>query len=187
MAQIMASSTWLATAVVLLMAEMCAAQPPEMPKPTKEHELLNQFAGEWDLKIEMIPAPGQEPIKCEATESAKMVGGFWLVSRGEGNVMNTPMTNLLTIGYDPKTKKYVGTFVCSADSTLWKYEGAMDASGKALTLETTGPSPLDPTKNAKYRETLELKDKDHKVFTSLMQGDDGKWVKFVTMDYRRKK
>jgi hypothetical protein len=60
-------------------------------------------------------------------------------------------------------------------------------AGKKLTLETEGPSPLDPDKTAKFQETLELKDKDHKVFTSFMQGDDGKWTKIVTMEYRRKK
>jgi hypothetical protein len=56
-----------------------------------------------------------------------------------------------------------------------------------LTLDTEGPSPLEPGKKAKFREVLELKAPDHKVFTSYMQGEDGKWVKFVTMDYRRKK
>jgi len=174
-------------AMVLSMATVGLAQMPEMPKPTKEHELLRQFAGEWEMTAETVPAPGQDAIKCSGTESAKMVGGFWLVSRNESSMMNMPVSNLLTIGYSPTAKKYVGTFVCSMDSTLWKYEGTMDATGKALTLETSGPSPMDPTKIAKFRETLELKDKDHKVFTSLMQNEEGKWVKIVTMDYRRKK
>lgn len=90
--------------------------------------------------------------------------------------------SVLTIGYDPAIKK----FVCSMDSTLWKYVGSFDSTGKKLTLETEGPSPVDG-KKVKFQETLELKDKDHKVFTSLMQGEDGKWTKIVTMDYRRKK
>jgi hypothetical protein len=73
------------------------------------------------------------------------------------------------------------------DSNFWKYEGTMEESGKKLTLETEGPSPLDPKKRAKFQEVLELKDKDNKAFTSYIQGDDGKWVKMVTVDYRRKK
>lgn len=171
----------------LLCTVICQAQEPELPKPASEHQRLSQFAGEWEVTAETVPAPGQEAIKCTGTESATMVGGFWLVGRSEASMFGMPVNNLLTIGYDPAKKKYVGTFVCSMDSTLWTYEGTMDETGRKLTLETEGPSPLDPKKTAKYRETLELKDKDHKVFTSFMKGDDGEWVKIVTMEYRRKK
>ena len=172
---------------IVSFAEAFSAEIPEMPKPTKEHELLSQFAGEWHVTTEMSAAPGQETMKCEGTESAKMMGGFWLVAQGNGSMQGIPVSSILNIGYDPARKKYIGTFCCSMDSTLWKYEGAMDAMGKKLILETEGPSPLDPAKKAKYRETLELNDKDHKTFTSQMQSADGKWVKFVTMTYRRKK
>lgn len=177
----------IALGAVLCLTAICQAQIPEMPKPVKEHELLGQFAGEWDMAAETVPAPGQESIRCTGVESAKMVGGFWLVGQSESSMFGTPVSNVLTIGYDPAKKKYIGTFLCSMDSTLWKYEGTMDDSGKKLTLETEGPSPLGDGKTAKFRETLELKDKDHKVFTSYMQTDDGQWMKIVTMEYRRRK
>jgi hypothetical protein len=102
-------------------------------------------------------------------------------------MMGTPVTSRLTIGYDPAKKKYIGTFLCTMDSTLWNYEGTMDATGKKLTLETEGPMPMDPSKKAKFREVLELKDADHKTFTSYIMGDDGKEVKMVEMKYERKK
>jgi len=162
------------------------AQAPELPKPAKEHELLKQFVGEWTVTAETVPAPGQEAMRCQGTETAKMVGGFWLVNQGESNMFGTTVNSQMTLGYDPGKKKYIGTFFCSMDSTLWKYEGTMDEAGKKLTLETTGPSPMDPTKTARYRETLELKTPNHKVFTSYMQVEGGDWVKIVTMDSHRK-
>jgi len=164
-----------------------AQEMPEMPKPAKEHEQLAQFAGDWEMTATCHAGPGGEPMTCQGTENAKMVGGFWLMGQGTGDMMGTPMTNVLTLGYDPKTKKYVGTFVCSMDSHLWKYTGDMDDSGKKLTLATEGPTPTDPSAKAKYRETLELVDSNHKTFTSYIQGEDGRWVKFATIEYVRKK
>lgn len=179
---------WIAILLILGLGTPCDAQAPDMPKPTKEHELLGQFTGEWNVIAETVPAPGQEAIKFEGTESSKLIGGFWLVGQSEASMQGTPMmTSTLTIGYDPTVKKYVGTFICSAGSKLWQYTGTMDESERKLTLETEGPSMLESTKTAKYREILELKDKDHKVFTSFMQTDDGNWTKMMTMEYRRKK
>src|SRR5262245_57158278 len=174
-----------AVIIGLLLTAVAEAQT-EMPKPAAEHELLKQFAGNWEMKAEAAAAPGEEAMKCEGTESANMIGGFWLVSQAQGKMKDIPIGSVLTLGYDPATKKYVGTFVCSMDSTFWNYEGTMDAGGKRLILQTEGPSPIDPTKKVKFRETLELVDQDHKVFTSTLQGDDGNWMKIATIDYRRK-
>ncbi|HEX6962094.1 MAG TPA: DUF1579 domain-containing protein [Lacipirellula sp.] len=173
--------------LLMLMNVSQAQEPPEMPKPVKEHALLAQFAGEWKMRAETIPAPGEEPIVCEGKETARLLGGFFLVAEGEGDMMGEPMSSILTIGYDPEKKKYVGTFVCSAGAELWQYDGQMDSSGKKLTLSTEGPSMMDPSKRMKYRESLELKDKDHKVFTSEMEVAPGKWQPIVRMTYERVK
>jgi hypothetical protein len=164
-----------------------AQEMPAMPKPTKEHQLLAQFAGEWKTRAEAAPAPGQEPLVCEGTESARLLGGFFLVGESQAEMMGQPVESVLTIGYDTEKKKYVGTFVCSVGGELWQYEGTMDESGKKLTLNTEGPSMMDPTKRAKYREVLELKDKDHKVFTSEIETAEGKWQPMATVTYERVK
>ena len=71
-------------------------------------------------------------------------------------------------------------------SHMWKYEGSLDETSKILTLEAEGPSMADPSKMAKYRDVIEVKSDDHRVLTSAMQGADGKWTTFMTMNYRRK-
>lgn len=175
-------------AAACVLANVAGAQEmPEMPKPAKEHELLAQFAGDWEVEVKTAPAPGQEAIVCKGVEDAKMVGGFWLVGHGDGDMMGMKMKSILTLGYSPEKKKYVGTFLSSCDSYMWKYEGEMDASGKKLTLRTEGPLPTDLTKTGKYKEVLELVDKDHKTFTSYLIDDAGKETKFMTMEYVRKK
>jgi hypothetical protein len=93
----------------------------------------------------------------------------------------------MTLGYDPQKKAYVGTFVGSMMTNLWVYEGQLDASGTVLTLDTEGPGMGADGKPAKYRDIIEIKSSDQRVMTSEMLGEDGKWRRVVTANYRRTK
>lgn len=178
--------------VVLMTAAVAGAEEtsarPEMPPPVKQHEWLQQFVGEWDVEIEVTMEPGKPSIRGKGTENTRMLGGFWVVAEGKGEIDGTPGTisSLLTLGYDSNASKYVGTWIDSMNSYLWKYEGKLDAARKVLTLETEGPCPLRAGL-VRFREVTEFKNNDHRVFTSSMLGEDGKWVTMVTAHYRRKK
>lgn len=163
------------------------SQPPEMPKPSKEHAFFKQFVGEWESTGECVMAEGQPGIPCKGTDKARMLGGFWLVSNGNSEIMSMKMENVLALGYDPEKKKYVGQWIDSMMPHLWRYEGEVDASGKKLTLNTSGPSPKDFSKTCKYIETYEFVTPDHRVFTSSFQKDDGSWSQMVKLDAKRKK
>ena len=170
-----------------LAASMAAAQAPEFPQPQAEHAWLKQFVGEWETTAEASMGPGQPPMTCKGTMSSRMLGGFWMISESKAEVMGAPMTAVLTIGYDPQTKKYVGTWVDSMMNHLWRYEGSVDESGKKLTLEAEGPNFLAAGKTARFRDAYEFKSADHIVTTASMQGEDGKWITFMKGDARRKK
>ena len=116
-----------------------------------------------------------------------MVGGFWVVTENKGTLFDTPFTGIMTLGFDGQKKKYVGTWFDSMHSHFEHYEGTVDAAGKTLVLLTEGPNPGASGKLCKYKNVIEIKSKDHKVLTSSMQGEDGKWVAFLTINYRRKK
>lgn len=168
-------------------APMVRAQEiPEMPKPVKEHEWLKQLEGEWESEMEVHMPGADTPVKGKGTETGRMLGGFWLIAEGQGEMMGMKMSSRFTLGYDPEAKKYTGTWVDSMGSYLWKYEGSVDSTGKILTLNTEGPCPMKPGKS-KFKEVIEIKDKDTKVFTSSMQGDDGKWTLMVKVTSKRKK
>ncbi|HBA83312.1 MAG TPA: hypothetical protein DCZ95_04375 [Verrucomicrobia bacterium] len=171
---------WAATTVCLAQQEM-----PKMPEPQKEHAWLMQLEGEWEADLEATMVPSKPPEKFKGTESARSLGGFWIVGENKSAHMGKPFTGIITLGYDPMKAKYVGAWVDSMSSTLWLYEGTLDENGKILTLDTEGPCPIAPGKIFKFKETIELKDKDHKVFTSTMQGDDGKWTTMMTINFRR--
>jgi uncharacterized protein DUF1579 len=65
------------------------------------------------------------------------------------------------------------------------YDGALDAEGKTLTLDSEGPDMSVEGKMAKYRDVIEIKSDDHRTLTSHMLGADGKRHVIMTASYRR--
>jgi hypothetical protein len=96
-----------------------------------------------------------------------------------------PGRTVMTLGYDPARKRYVGTFVGSMMSNLWVYEGTVDPEGRALTLETEGPVMDGDGRIAPYRDVIELDGPDRRFLTSYMQREDGEWTQIMRMEYRR--
>ena len=105
--------------------------------------------------------------------------GMWLISEGCGESSEEgPWSSIMTLGYDPALGRYVGTFVGSMMSNVWMYQGKLDASGKRLVLDTTGPS-FDGSGPCNYRDAIEPVDADTWLLNSEMQNDDGSWTQFM--------
>ena len=157
-------------------------------EPQKEHQWLERLVGEWTTESEMIDEPGKPPMKHTGTESVRSLGGLWVLCEGRGETPDdgTP-TSIMTLGYDPVKKRFVGTFIASVMTHLWVYDGELDPAGNVLTLDAEGPSFTTEGKMAKYKDVIELKSDDHRVLTSNVLGDDGKWHHFMTATYRRTK
>ncbi|HEV8290660.1 MAG TPA: DUF1579 domain-containing protein [Tepidisphaeraceae bacterium] len=173
----------LALAFVTIVAVRAADEQPKMPQPQKEHEWLKQLEGNWDLDIQ-VTEPNKETTKSKGTETTRMMGPFWAVSEVKASMMDMPFTGSLTLGYDAQAKKYVATWVDSMGDHLWKYEGTLEG-GKTLTLETTGPCPMQGGKITRFKDVIEIKDKDHRTFSSWVDFD-GKMVQMLTINYTRK-
>jgi hypothetical protein len=157
-------------------------------EPQKEHQWLQRLVGEWTMEGECSMGPDQPPMKSKATETVRSLGGLWFIAEGKGDMPDgQPCSTVMTLGYDPRTERFVGTWIGSMMTHLWIYDGELDASGKVLTLAAEGPSFTDPTKMAKYRDVIEVKSDDHRILTSHLLGEDGKWTQFMTAHYRRTK
>jgi hypothetical protein len=163
------------------------------PEPQKEHQWLQKLVGEWTSDTEMLMGPDQPPLKCKGTDSVRSIGGLWVMCEMRGEMPGGgTATSFMTLGYDPAKKSFVGTFIASIMTHLWIYEnGQLDASGKVLTLNAEGPSfspeCQDTGKMAKYQDIIEFKSDDHRVLSSQVLGEDGKWQHFMTAHIRRKK
>ena len=151
-------------------------ETPKKADGSKEREWLQQFVGEWEA----------ESSGTKVTDTARPLGP-WVIVDIKVEIKNGPLTGMLTVGFDPQKKKYVGTWIDSKTNYLWVYEGTVDSTGKVLTLETEGPNPMVPGKLFKAKDVHKFIDKDHRSLTSSMLGEDGKWHTFQNIDYRRKK
>ncbi len=160
---------------------------PPMPPPGEHHKWLEQLVGTWTFESEM-GGEGESPMKCTGTDTVRSLGGRWVICELKSEIPGMgPMNAMMTLGYNPETGKYQGTWVDSMLDQLWIYEGTLDATRKILTLEAEGPNMMDPTKGkTKYRDVIEFKSPDHRTLTSSALVD-GKWVQFSTANYRKAK
>ncbi len=155
--------------------------------PQKEHQWLDALVGEWISEIECVMEPGKPAEISHGTERVRSLGGLWIVAEGQGDMPGVgPATSLLTLGYDPQRKRYVGSFIASMMTHQWLYDGGLDAAGR-LALDTEGPGMAGDGSTAKYRDVMEVVDRDHRTLTSHMLGDGGQWQVFMTARYRRTK
>jgi hypothetical protein len=158
---------------------------PEPAERAEQHRWLEQLAGDWTMTSEMSMGPGTEPMTMEATEHARSLGGLWLVAEGTASIDGDPFHSILTLGYDPETETFVGTWIDTMQTHLWSYRGKLDDARKVLTLDTEGPGFDDPTKTSKYRDAIEVLGPDRKVLTSSVQLADGSWSTFLRAEYQR--
>jgi hypothetical protein len=156
-------------------------------EPTREHRWLQKLVGEWTFEGEANCGPDQPPAKSSGRETVRSIGGLWVFSEATGTMPDgDPATMLLTIGYNPGTQRYIGTWVGSMMPHLWVYDGEVDPAGKKLSLYATGPK-FTGEGTAKYCDAIEWVDDNHRIFTGSVQGDDGQWTTFMTSHYYRKK
>jgi Protein of unknown function (DUF1579) len=155
-------------------------------QPQKEHQWLDRFLGEWTYESEYSMGPDQPPSNSKGFEVVRSLDGLWTIGEGEGEMPDggTGKT-IMTLGDDPQSDRYIGTFIGSMMTHLWIYNGSLDATEKVLTLDTEGPN-FSQSAMAKYKDIIEFVSDDHRVLTSQILGKDGNWLQFMTAHYRRK-
>jgi hypothetical protein len=154
--------------------------------PQKEHQWLQKLVGEWTYEAEADMGPGKAPERAKGVETVRSIGGLWIVAEGQGEMPGGgPATSIMTLGYDPRTKKFTGTWIGSMMTQLWVYEGSLDPSEKVLTLAAEGPSMTDESKTATYHDVIHVESDDHRILKAHVRGSDGKWQHFMTSHYRR--
>ncbi|MFG0307301.1 MAG: DUF1579 domain-containing protein [Phycisphaerales bacterium JB040] len=154
-------------------------------EPTKQHEWLNRFLGEWEFDSECGP-PGGETFRMAGRETFRKLGDLWVI--GEATTddrASGPMQSIVTLGYDPMQQKYVGSWVGSPMAQLVVYSGHLDDAGNALPMDAQAPSFDDPTRLARYQDTYGFTSDNERYLRSALLGDDGNWNQFMEIVYTR--
>ena len=140
------------------------------------------------MEAEADMGPEQPAAKSRGSERVCSLGGLWTLGEGEGEMPGGGVGySLMTLGFDPQRKRFVGTWVGSMMTHLWVYDGWLDEAGRVLTLEAEGPGMSGDGAMAKYRDVITFHSDDHRTLTSHVLGDDGQWTQFLTAHYRRTK
>ena len=131
--------------------------------------------------------PDQPPSKWTGRETVRLLGRLWTIGEGAGEMPGGGESqSIMTLGYDPQTQRFVGTFIASVMTHLWPYNGTLDAAERVLTLDSEGPSFAGDGTMAKYQDIIEFVDDNYRTLSSQLLGPDGKWVPFMKAHYRRK-
>jgi hypothetical protein len=157
-------------------------------EPVDAHQWLRRLIGDWIVETGVPAQPGEPAQTLTGTETVRAVGEIWVVAEGHG-----PMPDgrdghtLMTLGYDPGTQRFVGSWIGSMMTDFWVYDGELDADRTTLTLNATGPDFESPGRMRQYQDIIELEDDDHRVLRSRMLEDDGGWRDLMAARYTRKR
>lgn len=151
---------------------------PEMPKPTKEHQMLKSRIGTWDAAVS-CPMMGNST----GTETNEAFGDFWIVSRFTGEMMGMPFKGMSLVGYDPIEQKYVSTWCDTMSPALMVMKGTME--GRKLTSTGKGPDMMGNV--VEWTNVLELKDADHASFTMYETAKGADSPETMHIEYTRRK
>jgi hypothetical protein len=154
-------------------------------EPSREHRWLGALVGEWSYEMECLMGPDQPPMTSSGTEVVRSLGGLWTLAEILGTTPDgRPSISMMTLGFDPTSGRFTGTFVASVMTHLWTYQGSLDADARILTLDAEGPS-FTGKGLSRYQDIIELVDDDHRIMRSQLLSDDGNWIPFMTMRYQR--
>lgn len=78
-------------------------------EPQEEHRWLEQLLGEWTITSEDSTGSGEDSQPW--IENVRSMHRLWVVCEGEGIMPGgSPGQTLMTLGYNPETKRYLGTW-----------------------------------------------------------------------------
>jgi hypothetical protein len=153
---------------------------------SNDHQWLRQLLGDWRYETDSATEPGKPAERHQGTERVRAFGPLWVLCEGQGDMPGGGSAQtLMTLGFDSGGSRFVGTWIGSMMTHLWRYDGTLDAARKVLTLTAEGPDFQQPGKTRRYRDVIEMLAPDHRTLSSFVHSDEGTWRQFMIAHYWR--
>ena len=147
-----------------------------------EFELLKKDVGEWDAAITVTPGPGAGPQESTGRLTGRLIsGGRWLVTDFKNHT--TGFEGHGIYGYNPASKRFVGTWVDDMRTNIYVGEGQWDATSQTMTYVWSATLPSGQAMT--WRETSETVSENERVFRVLFPSPDGGEFEMMRVFYHR--
>ena len=160
-----------------------AQEGPPAPEVTEHHKVLHKENGNWSGEMKIWMSPDAPPMSMPFTESNKLLGdGLWIMSEFESG----PFQGRGQFGYDPQTKKYMGTWIDNMSPHMSIMEGDYDKDKQLMTWHSKVFDVM--AKKTKYnKSTVKFNEDGTRLFTMYQRYDEnGEWAKSFEMHYKKK-
>jgi len=155
--------------------------------PGEAHKKLEPFVGTFDAKVRMWSDPSKPPQESTGTMTNSWVMGNRFVQQSfEGSLMGQPFQGTGYVGYDNVSKKIQSVWMDSMSTGMMYMTGTADASGKAVTTKGTMSDP-GSGRTVPVQDKITVVDNDHHTFELWGKGPGGKQMKYMEIEYTRKK
>ena len=156
--------------LLALAAQLTAQEAHKFPtpKPTEAHRILANNAGTWDTVVKIFfQGPTAPPMEYKGVETAELVsGGLYLRTTSKCKMGDQDYEGHSLVGYNPRSKEYMGTAVNNFGPAPVQLKGTYDAEKKTLTMLS---AVVDGKGNEiKQKEVTKFIDDKTKMFTSYM-------------------
>jgi len=148
------------------------------------HDFLASQEGKWSIRCSYSMGPEADPMEVDGTETAEMIGPFWLVTRMEADLLGSPMTGQASTGYDPVKKICIGTWKDSSNPFLYTFEGFLDDEQKTLKMSGENYDPMRGVR-AIYRSVIDYISPDEKKLNLSVEVAGGEVSNILEYHYTR--
>lgn len=158
----------------------------ELATPGKQHKMLLNMAGTWNVKCKSWMDPEKPPEESTGISERKMLlDGRYLHEVYSGKMCDAPFNGIGITGYDNNTKRYNMIWMDNMGTGIYFFEGNESADGKTITMESCYNDPFKG--EMKWRSVCKIKDNNTQEFEMFSIDSEGKESKCVENIYTRKK
>lgn len=166
-------------------AKMDEQKMRQLSTPGAPHRQLARWEGSWTTRTKSWADPSMPPRESTGTSEQKMIlDGHYLQDTETGDMMGGPYSGINITGYDNGSKKFVTTWISSANTSIFYAEGTASADGKTVNYESIPMST--PMGSMKFHITVSFIDDNNYRFEMFGIDKSGKENKMMETLYTRK-